>query len=99
MKGRAAYHLACGKSHSIVAAGDAVCLLSMNRSLIKFGLESGEVFSFGCNDEGQLGVSDLEPHSEPAEIRHLRGQKIIGLAAGAQHSMALTGWFHFKLKS
>ncbi|PNW71667.1 hypothetical protein CHLRE_16g663876v5 [Chlamydomonas reinhardtii] len=70
-----------------VAAGDAhtACLT-----------ESGRVYTFGCNASGQLGVGrDAIPggrsHSaRPMLVEALTGQRVVSVAAGAAHSLAVT---------
>ena len=52
--------------------------------------ESGKLFSFGANGEGQLGVEDLPSSNDPKEIE-AEPHKYTHLAAGADHSVALTG--------
>ena len=63
------------------------------------------VFAFGHNDAKQLGLGDSEevvdrpPWNEwfrddhetsPCEVERLRGQRVVSVAAGVQHSLALT---------
>lgn len=54
--------------------------------------ESGKVFTFGNNGEGQLGVDDESVSSsvDPVEVKGLEPMKIKMLAAGADHSVILT---------
>jgi len=53
---------------------------------------SGALFSFGSNSHGQLGLGDTEDKFLPTQVRTLRYQSIGagGLAAGSEHSVALT---------
>lgn len=54
---------------------------------------SGDVWAFGCNDSGQLGLGERAveaKHAEPRMVRSLKGAKVVALAAGSAHSMALT---------
>jgi regulator of chromosome condensation len=64
----------CGSYHSFLLAAD------------------GTVFAVGLNNFGQLGLGDFEdrlvPEEIPAEV--WQGHKIIDLAAGEHHSMALS---------
>jgi len=53
--------------------------------------EAGKLFSFGANGEGQLGVEDSPASNVPKCIDHLNTQQYRMLAAGADHSVALTG--------
>ncbi|MCI4376097.1 hypothetical protein PGIGA_G00184210 [Pangasianodon gigas] len=53
-------------------------------------LEGGEVFSWGQNKYGQLGLGksvDLQP--EPALVRFLVGVPVIQISAGGAHTLAL----------
>ncbi|KAJ8316665.1 hypothetical protein KUTeg_005784, partial [Tegillarca granosa] len=52
--------------------------------------ESGKLYSFGANGEGQLGVEDVPSSDKPLEISSIKPQKYKMLAAGADHSIALT---------
>ena len=66
--------LACGANHSLVVT------------------VSGAVFAWGSNSHGQLGLGDTEDRQVPTQVRTLRNQRIAysGLAAGSEHSVALT---------
>jgi alpha-tubulin suppressor-like RCC1 family protein len=58
--------------------------------------ESGKLYSFGANGEGQLGVEDSPASNVPKCIDSLVEQQYRMLAAGADHSVALTGGQQFK---
>jgi alpha-tubulin suppressor-like RCC1 family protein len=55
----------------------------------------GEVFAFGHNWDGQLGVGDTSDRSAPtplkafALLRALRGRLVVQVAAGTDHSLAI----------
>ncbi|KAK3242768.1 hypothetical protein CYMTET_47552 [Cymbomonas tetramitiformis] len=52
---------------------------------------SGEVYCWGSNDYGQLGLGDLEERPTPHAILHkFTRSKITRVAAGGRHSVALT---------
>jgi alpha-tubulin suppressor-like RCC1 family protein len=65
---------ACGAEHTIVLNAD------------------GEVFCFGEGEQGQLGLGDKKNKLEPTQLSPERfgGVKIVMVAAGAFHSVALT---------
>lgn len=64
----------CGSYHSFLLAAD------------------GTVFSVGLNNFGQLGLGDFEDRMVPEAIdsEAWQGNKIVDLAAGEHHSMALS---------
>ena len=49
----------------------------------------GQVFSFGSNSHGQLGVADLAPRGAPAQVQRIT-EKVVRISAGSYHSVALT---------
>ena len=53
--------------------------------------ESGKIYSFGANGESQLGVDDSPNSNVPKFVDSLVDQQYTMLAAGADHSVALTG--------
>lgn len=53
--------------------------------------ESGKIYSFGANGEGQLGVDDSPNSNVPKCIDSIGDQDYSMLAAGTEHSVALTG--------
>ncbi len=44
--------------------------------------DDGEVFSWGRNDQGQLGDTSLNSKSDPCLMTVLEGKNIIGVACG-----------------
>lgn len=51
----------------------------------------GNVYAWGNNEEGQLGLSDTtSPITTPTLVEGLRNKNIIAVAAGARFSLALT---------
>ena len=49
-----------------------------------------QVYSWGCNSSGQLGLGDFVDRRAPAHIEGLWALPVAGLAAGDSHSAALT---------
>jgi regulator of chromosome condensation len=54
--------------------------------------EHGNVYSFGLNNMGQLGLGSLEPNhtGTPSLVRALEGKGVESLCGGEHHSLALT---------
>ncbi len=52
--------------------------------------EAGEVLSFGEGGFGQLGHGDREEQRVSKAIEALRGTRVVAIAVGTYHSMALT---------
>lgn len=52
---------------------------------------SGEVWAWGSNDKGQLGIGDSihELPATPRRLKTLTGAGVVALAAGSEHSLAL----------
>ena len=53
--------------------------------------ESGNIYTFGANSEGQLGVEGVTESNVPKHVKTLDPTPYKMLAAGCDHSMALTG--------
>ncbi|MFV1882865.1 MAG: T9SS type A sorting domain-containing protein [Balneola sp.] len=54
--------------------------------------EDSTVYSFGANDEGQLGHGDIVDRRDPTQITHtnITGKKFVAVAAGQERSYLLT---------
>ncbi|MEW5299230.1 MAG: hypothetical protein WDW36_002265 [Sanguina aurantia] len=69
----------------VVAAGEfhTLCLT-----------RTGDVWAFGASGSGQLGLgssaADTPRQVEPRLVKALQGVRVVGLAAGVSHSLALT---------
>ena len=50
----------------------------------------GEVWGWGQNAEGQLGMGDLSQRNQPAKLAFLQNVNIVEMACGAYHSIFLT---------
>lgn len=71
-----------GVKFSKLAAGSTHCL-ALSRT--------GEVYTWGGNAQGQLGLGDLEDRGLPMAIMHrFSRSRVDAVAAGAEHSVALT---------
>ncbi|KAL7377166.1 hypothetical protein ABVT39_023074 [Epinephelus coioides] len=51
---------------------------------------TGDVYAWGCNSEGQLGLGHSNPVKEPTLITTLQGKNIRQISAGRCHSSAWT---------
>ncbi len=53
--------------------------------------EGGEVFTWGCNREGQLGygTSNSASNYVPHAIEHLKGRNFVAIAAAKYHTLVL----------
>ncbi|XP_022651098.1 X-linked retinitis pigmentosa GTPase regulator-like isoform X2 [Varroa destructor] len=66
-------------------------LVACGRSHTLIATDEKNVYAFGINSEHQLGVkSSAAYHAEPQLVSALAGVQIKALAAGADHSMALS---------
>jgi alpha-tubulin suppressor-like RCC1 family protein len=50
----------------------------------------GEVYTWGRNNYGQLGLKDIEVTNRPTLVTALSGKRIKAIAAGFNHTLALT---------
>ncbi|XP_029371513.1 probable E3 ubiquitin-protein ligase HERC1 isoform X2 [Echeneis naucrates] len=51
---------------------------------------TGDIYAWGCNSEGQLGLGHCNPVKEPTLITALQGKNIKQISAGRCHSSAWT---------
>lgn len=53
--------------------------------------ESGEVFTWGCNREGQLGygTSNSASNYTPRLVEYLKGKVFVGVATAKYHTLVL----------
>lgn len=65
----------------MVAAGDTHTLVTT---------QAGELFAFGRNQNGQLGLGSTDDQLSPQLVSALQGQQVISVATGAEHSVATT---------
>jgi alpha-tubulin suppressor-like RCC1 family protein len=52
--------------------------------------DTGQVWVWGANSEGQLGVGDLAQRAQPARVIFLEGVNVVRVATGAYHTLFLT---------
>jgi len=64
--------------------------------------DKGEIYSFGNNNFGQLGLGNFNNYNKPKLIKSLKGKKIIDIQTTNIFTLALTKnneiyiWFHFE---
>lgn len=53
--------------------------------------ESGEVFTWGCNKEGQLGygTSNSASNYTPRVVEYLKGKTLVSISAAKYHTIVL----------
>ena len=52
--------------------------------------EAGALVTWGSNQEGQLGFENLEAQMDFGIVKDLRGQRIVAVACGYSHTVAVT---------
>src|SRR4051794_18283857 len=52
--------------------------------------KNGDLFAWGCNNYGQLGTATTKPEMEPALVRFPPTTKIVEMAGGGFHSLAVS---------
>ena len=60
-----------------------------------FLLETNKIYSWGLNDEGQLGFNDNENRNIPTNIEILNNKNIISIFSGNNHNFCISGNFLF----
>ena len=52
--------------------------------------DTGELYTWGCGHSGRLGIGSMSNSNLPLFIAALEGQRVVSIAAGSAHSIALT---------
>jgi alpha-tubulin suppressor-like RCC1 family protein len=52
--------------------------------------DRGEVYTWGCGHSGRLGIGNMDNYNLPVLIAALERKKVVSIAAGSAHSIALT---------
>ena len=60
-------------------------------------LENDEIYSFGWNDYGQLGIGNEINQSKPQLISFFKNTKINFISCGNNHSIVSTGKIKLKI--
>jgi len=55
--------------------------------------DQGQVYAWGRNENGQLGLGDSKDKMVPTLVQELTGYNIVEIATGKAHSLFLTGRF------
>lgn len=53
--------------------------------------DKGQLWVWGQNAEGQLGLGDFSQRNQPTVMEYMLGQNVVNVAAGAYHTLILTG--------
>jgi alpha-tubulin suppressor-like RCC1 family protein len=67
-----------------------ISFFSKNKYLVFF-TENGELFSWGRNQYGQLGLGDLIDRNKSSKILELNNETIISISCGEFHNAVITG--------
>jgi len=51
--------------------------------------ENGELYMWGHNGFGQLGLGDRKNRDVPTQVEALHGRHVVALACGGLHSLAM----------
>lgn len=70
-----------GKTVVSVACGDTHTLVAT---------DTGELWSFGRNQNGQLGLGSIQDSLSPQLVAALQGKRVMRVACGAEHSCCVT---------
>ena len=73
--------------------------LDRNRLTWGLPLDQGELYGWGFNDKGQLGIGHRINREAPQKITALKGKRVVDIACGQQHSLAVTGNLQFEQKN
>lgn len=65
---------------ALIAGGESHSLVATN---------TGQVYTFGRNSDGQLGLADFVDRQKPSLVSSIAGN-VVKIAAGAKHSLVLS---------
>ena len=57
--------------------------------------ENGQVYGWGVNKNGELGLGDNRNRNSPQLLESLKNKKIISICGGLNHQLLLTGKIYF----
>lgn len=82
-----------GRSHTVVATGSFLSSKGIVSDInVHFNVmvkESGRLYTFGANGEGQLGLGNTVDHVDPTIVQGFE-QQVSMVTAGSYHSAAVT---------
>lgn len=73
-----------------VLGGKKVVCISCGQTSTMVVIENGEVYGFGNNGVGQLGIGNYANQTSPWQVGSLRGIVIVKVVCGYAHTLALT---------
>ncbi|EDO44704.1 predicted protein, partial [Nematostella vectensis] len=69
---------------------DAVVNLSCGDEHSAVVTANGKLYTFGCNDWGQLGHGNTKSYTKPSVVKKLKPEKVYMVACGRNHTIAAT---------
>lgn len=79
--------ISAGLFHTIALAGPCAALIAPFES--DRGVDDGSVWTWGRGENGRLGHGNNEPISRPRRIESFDNNRVLTIAAGYHHSMAI----------
>lgn len=81
----------CGGVHTVALTDDGQVLNMLLVMAYLVGSVRGQIYTWGCNDEGALGrsIDDIDEFT-PGLVESLKEVKVVQLSAGDSHTAALT---------
>ena len=77
--------IACGIAHSLILTGKKM------KMIFNFLLENDELYSFGMNQNGELGIGESKDQNTPQLVSFFNEIKIKKIYAGSESSFVLIG--------
>lgn len=56
--------------------------------------DNREVYAFGQNSYGELGLDDSRPRTVPSFVEYLTNKEVVQIAAGNEHTV-ISNFFHW----
>lgn len=74
-----------------LAAGVRTGTQHVAHRVVVLPVDEGELYVWGCNRDGQLGVGTDVNHLTPWPVTALRGYRVLCVAAGYGHTVVVAG--------